>query len=509
MYLYRPIGRAVPSIVLAIVLAGLSTTPVIAQTVNASDADGDGIADTVDNCPNTANRAQRDTDDDGMGNACDNDIDNDDIANDQDNCPTRANPMQGDADDDGVGDACDVNSSLADSDTDGVPDLVDNCPATPNFRQQDADRDGIGDVCDPTPNQSNDQDFDGIDDATDNCPQRANNDQKDLDGDGLGDLCDPDDDGDGVPDGTDNCPNLANADQIDSDDDGIGDVCDFMPNMSNIETDTDGDGIVDTDDNCPFVANGDQLDADNDGRGNACDADDDNDGIADDGDSSGVEGDNNCSVGNNGACDDNCPRTPNAAQVDSDRDGIGDACDTGERLACGPNQPFKPLTMPDVALTSDLPTLCTPLTCGIDNESNVIDANPDNATGISLSLDLLGNLLNDPAQITLTDTNGAQFPPGTAVAVILSSRDALLSLDLLPSFTVSVLGNDQVVASSDDTDLLGLDLLGLANDENRSAVVFKPDAAFNAVRFSFAGTLNLLSSVDVFNVCVRQPLTAP
>ena len=92
MYLYRPIGRAVPSIVLAIVLAGLSTTPVIAQTVNASDADGDGIADTVDNCPNTANRAQRDTDDDGMGNACDNDIDNDDIANDQDNCPTRANP---------------------------------------------------------------------------------------------------------------------------------------------------------------------------------------------------------------------------------------------------------------------------------------------------------------------------------------------------------------------------------------------------------------------------------
>ena len=113
MYLHRPIGRAVPSIVLAIVLAGLSTTPVVAQTVNASDADGDGIADTVDNCPNTANRAQRDTDDDGMGNACDNDIDNDDIANDQDNCPTRANPMQEDVDDDGIVDVADLLRVLA------------------------------------------------------------------------------------------------------------------------------------------------------------------------------------------------------------------------------------------------------------------------------------------------------------------------------------------------------------------------------------------------------------
>jgi len=34
------------------------------------DADGDGIADTVDNCPNTPNPTQTDTDGDGIGDAC-------------------------------------------------------------------------------------------------------------------------------------------------------------------------------------------------------------------------------------------------------------------------------------------------------------------------------------------------------------------------------------------------------------------------------------------------------
>lgn len=493
---------------IALLAAAIAVAPsaVMAQTV---DTDNDGIADSQDNCPNTANASQTDSDNDGTGNACDNDIDNDDIANGQDDCPAIANPMQDDADNDGVGDACDMNSSANDSDSDGIPDSRDNCPATPNAQQLDADRDGIGNACDPQPNQSNDQDFDGIDDANDNCPQRANNDQLDIDNDGIGDLCDTDDDGDGVADGLDNCPAIANPDQLDNDGDGVGNVCDFTPNTPNASTDSDGDGVVDMDDNCPFVANGDQQNADGDSRGDACDRDDDNDGIPDDGDGSGVAGDNPCSIDSTGPCDDNCPRTPNAAQVDSDRDGIGDVCDTDQRIACGPNQPFKPLRTPDVALTSDLPTLCTPLTCSIDNEANLVDANPDNAASIDLSLALLGNLLDDPAELTLTNTTSNRFLPGTAVAVIVSSRDTLLSLDLLPSFEVSVLDGNQTLATSGDTDLLSLDLVGLVNDEERSAIVFEPNVAFNGIRFSFAGTLSLLNSVDVYNVCVRDPLTVP
>ena len=72
------------------------------------DRDGDGVLDDADNCPADANTVQSDIDDDGVGDACDDDMDGDGIPNGIDNCPTEYNPRQEDYDGDGTGNACDA-----------------------------------------------------------------------------------------------------------------------------------------------------------------------------------------------------------------------------------------------------------------------------------------------------------------------------------------------------------------------------------------------------------------
>ncbi|MCK4856665.1 MAG: C10 family peptidase, partial [candidate division Zixibacteria bacterium] len=72
-----------------------------------TDSDSDGVGDSCDNCVDVYNPTQADIDGDGLGDVCDPDIDNDNILNDQDNCPYVQNPAQTDADQDSVGDACD------------------------------------------------------------------------------------------------------------------------------------------------------------------------------------------------------------------------------------------------------------------------------------------------------------------------------------------------------------------------------------------------------------------
>jgi hypothetical protein len=47
----------------------------------ATDSDFDGVADAIDNCSETKNATQDDTDQDGCGNLCDTDYNNDGLAN--------------------------------------------------------------------------------------------------------------------------------------------------------------------------------------------------------------------------------------------------------------------------------------------------------------------------------------------------------------------------------------------------------------------------------------------
>lgn len=106
------------------------------------DIDFDGISNTTDNCPEIENADQADSDNDGAGNACDNDSDNDGLTDDADNCPVNANADQLDTDGDGAGDACDD-----DLDGDGINNNDDNCPQDANADQADTDNDGFGDAC--------------------------------------------------------------------------------------------------------------------------------------------------------------------------------------------------------------------------------------------------------------------------------------------------------------------------------------------------------------------------
>ncbi|MDH4283367.1 MAG: OmpA family protein [Myxococcales bacterium] len=116
------------------------------EPVKILDADGDGILDDVDQCPNEPEDMDGFQDEDGCP---DLDNDGDGILDVDDGCPNDAEDIDGFEDQDGCPDP--------DNDADGILDVDDLCPNEPgppeNKGCPDPDRDG-----------------DGVPDRVDNCP---------------------------------------------------------------------------------------------------------------------------------------------------------------------------------------------------------------------------------------------------------------------------------------------------------------------------------------------------
>ncbi len=144
------------------------------------DADGDGVCDGNDKCPNTPAGAKVDA------RGCPTDEDGDGVPDGLDKCP--GTPK---------GAKVDANGCEMDDDGDGVVNSKDKCPNTPRGAKVDANG------C-PT-----DEDGDGVFDGLDRCPGTPKGVKVDPTG------CPLDSDGDGIPDYLDKCPGTPKGTSVD------------------------------------------------------------------------------------------------------------------------------------------------------------------------------------------------------------------------------------------------------------------------------------------------------
>lgn len=296
------------------------------------DTDNDGVTDDVDQCPGTIVGNQADED----GCSTDQlDTDNDGVSNDLDQCP--ATPVGEVANTEG----CSL--SQLDEDSDSVNDALDQCPATPAGAEVDANGCAQSQL---------DTDNDSITDDIDECPATPAGEEANIEGCSQTQL---DDDGDGVNNALDQCidtldDETANDEgcapsQLDTDEDGVNDALDICPltpaglpvnaaGCALLQLDSDGDGANDAIDQCPATPIGEAIDT------NGCSLsqlDSDNDSVND--------------------ALDQCPNTAvdetaNAegcapTQLDTDDDGANDAIDqcpatpadeTANPEGCAPSQ---------------------------------------------------------------------------------------------------------------------------------------------------------------------------
>ena len=238
-----------------------------------ADADGDGIADATDLCPDIYGYPSSngcvdaiDTDSDGLigetdacpevfGSATDGgcppetrpDADGDGLLDSADRCPE----ISGLAEFAG----CPVEAWFSDRDGDSVPDTLDRC----------LDLAGSAETSGCPVAEADDGDGDGIADAEDACPDEPGS----AGTDGCLVVASADRDGDGVLDSADACPDEAGVGSADgclpedwgadADLDFVPDLFDRLPDLPGLfdllgmplPGDTDSDGVPDSEDRCP------------------------------------------------------------------------------------------------------------------------------------------------------------------------------------------------------------------------------------------------------------------
>lgn len=507
----------------------------ICESKGDKDTDNDTVLDGSDNCPLVKNTSQN-------PDACLMDRDGDLVPNETDNCPTTANRDQKNSTNDNIGDAC------QDSDGDGVLDSRDNCLVDVNPLQENNDKADEasqnlplrGDACDE------DDDNDGVlDNAPDACPffKNSANDPKDCDqnrdDDAFEDnvdlcpdfksvtneakFCASDSDGDGVTDPSDNCPTIVNKEQINSDTDELGDACD--PNDDNdafddkdsngdsldkcplvasptnesrfCSTDFDADTVLNDDDNCPTVPNSSQTDLDSDKQGDACDSDTDGDGVP------------NEATGAHAA--DNCPLIANPDQQINPCN----AADIGN-LSCQTYQSGTVTPIIEGALCGAvLNALGQPLgLCAVNDPAAAADANSNTFATINNSVVLPDSLAANAltGEVGARVTLAAESPAGSIAAMEIDIPGGTLDLALFRNlvFKTFLNGVEQESRATLDSaglspDALSIDLLGQSpiGSSPRALIGFISTKPFNAVQLTVTAGLSvdLLEQVKIYDTC--------